>query len=49
MRELRRRVYRAELESWVELTMVTTLLDEKAYPAQKLVQLRLRRWQVEVK
>ena len=48
VRELRRRVYRPELESWVELIIVTTLLDEKTYPADKLVQLRLRRWQVEV-
>lgn len=48
VRELRRRVYRAELERWVELTIVTTLLDETIYPADKLVELRLRRWQVEV-
>lgn len=49
VRELRRRIYRAELESWVELIIVTTLLDEQIYPAEKLVELRLRRWQVEVK
>lgn len=48
VRELRRWVYRPELESWVELTIVTTLLDEQAYPAKKLIELRLRRWQVEV-
>jgi hypothetical protein len=48
VRELRRRVYRPELESWVELVIVTTLLDESIYPADKLVELRLRRWQVEV-
>ncbi len=48
VRELRRRVYRPELDSWVELTIVTTLLDETIYPAAKLVELRLRRWQVEV-
>jgi hypothetical protein len=48
VRELRRRVYRPELQSWVELVLVTTLLDEKTYPAGKLVELRLRRWQVEV-
>jgi hypothetical protein len=48
VREVRRRVYRAELESWVELIIVTTLLDEKVYPADKLVELRLRRWQAEV-
>lgn len=48
VRELRRRVYRPELNKWVELTIVTTLLDEKIYPAEKLVELRLRRWQAEV-
>jgi hypothetical protein len=48
VRELRRRVYRPELDSWVELIIVTTLLDEQIYPAAKLVELRLRRWQVEV-
>jgi hypothetical protein len=48
VRELRRRVYRPELNQWVELITVTTLLDEKTYPAEKLVALRLRRWQVEV-
>jgi Transposase DDE domain len=48
VRELRRRVYRPELNSWVELTIVTTLLDESIYPADKLVELRMRRWQVEV-
>jgi hypothetical protein len=48
VRELRRRVYRPELASWVELVIVTTLRDETIYPAAKLVELRLRRWQVEV-
>lgn len=48
VRELRRRVYRPELNQWVELVIVTTLLDEQAYPAEKLIELRLRRWQVEV-
>jgi hypothetical protein len=48
VRELRRRVYRPELNSWVELVIVTTLLDESIYSADKLVELRLRRWQVEV-
>jgi hypothetical protein len=48
VRELRRRVYRPELNKWVELTIVTTLLDERIYPAEKLVELRLRRWQAEV-
>jgi hypothetical protein len=48
VRELRRRVYRPELDRWVELIIVTTLLDEQLYPAGKLIELRLRRWQVEV-
>jgi hypothetical protein len=48
VREIRRRVRHPGLGCWVELMIVTTLLDEKAYPAQKLVDLRLRRWQVEV-
>lgn len=48
VRELRRRVYRRELNQWVELEIVTTLLDDQKYPAYKLVELRLRRWQVEV-
>lgn len=48
VRELRRRVHRPELNRWVELIIVTTLLDETIYPAEKLVELRLRRWQVEV-
>lgn len=48
VRELRRRAYHPGLEHWVELDIVTTLLDETAYPAETLVQLRLRRWQVEV-
>jgi hypothetical protein len=48
VRELRQRVYRPELSRWVEFTIVTTLLDAQKYPAKKLLELRLRRWQVEV-
>ena len=48
VRELRRRVKHPALGHWVELTIVTSLLDEKTYPAEQLVKLRLRRWQVEV-
>jgi hypothetical protein len=48
VRELRRRVYHPGLECWTELTVVTTLLDPKLYPAGKLVELRLRRWQAEI-
>jgi hypothetical protein len=46
VRELRRTVRRPGLAS-VTLTMVTTLLDSQAYPASELLQLRLRRWDVE--
>lgn len=48
VRELLRRVCRPELNRAVELIIVTTLLDEKTWPAEKLMALRLRRWQVEV-
>src|SRR5438477_3367407 len=48
VRELRRRVWREESNSWTELVIVTTLLDPVAYPADKLVELRMRRWTVEV-
>lgn len=48
VRELRRNVYHPGLERWVELDIVTTLLDEKTHPPETLTQLRLRRWQVEV-
>jgi hypothetical protein len=48
VRELQRQVFRPELNAWMELTIVTTLLDDQKYPAEKLVELRLRRWQAEV-
>lgn len=48
VREIRRQVYHPALNHWVELTIVTTLLDEKTYPASKLIELRLRRWTAEV-
>jgi hypothetical protein len=48
LREVRREVYRPELNSYMELIIVTTLLDEKTYPVDLLVELRMRRWQVEV-
>ena len=56
VRELRRTVRRPErrpgrrtvgLGHDVTLTMVTTLLDAASYPAGELLQLRLRRWDVE--
>jgi hypothetical protein len=46
VRELRRTVCRPGLGS-VTLTMVTTLLDPATYPAAELLELRLRRWDVE--
>jgi hypothetical protein len=46
VRELRRTVCRPGLGS-VTLTMVTTLLDPAKYPASDLLELRLRRWNVE--
>lgn len=46
VRELRRTVQRPGLGK-VTLTMVTTLLDPVKYPAADLLELRLRRWDVE--
>jgi DDE family transposase len=46
VRELRRTVVRPGLGK-ITLTLVTTLLDAKKYPPQDLLELRLRRWDVE--
>jgi hypothetical protein len=46
VRELRRTVIRPGLGK-ITITVVTTLLDAKAYPADELLNLRLRRWDVE--
>src|ERR1700689_1016705 len=46
VRELRRTVCRPRPGS-VTLAMVTTLADPAAYPAGELLELRLRRWDVE--
>lgn len=46
VRELRRTVERPGLGR-VTLTMMTTLTDPRAYPADALLELRLRRWDVE--
>jgi hypothetical protein len=46
VRELRRTVVRSGLGK-ITITLVTTLLDPKAYPANDLLELRLRRWDVE--
>lgn len=48
VREIRRSVCRPGLGR-VTVTIVTTLLDPKAYPAAELVELRLQRWEVETK
>ncbi len=46
VRELRRTVTRPGLGK-VTIMLVTTLLDPVAYPAEELLELRLRRWDVE--
>jgi hypothetical protein len=46
VREIRRRV-RLPTGRRVTVTVVTTLLDAKKYPAEEIVRLRLRRWEVE--
>lgn len=46
VRELRRTVVRPGLGK-ITLTLVTTLLDPVKYPAEDLLELRLRRWDVE--
>jgi hypothetical protein len=46
VRELRRTVQRPGL-GWITIALVTTLLDPVAYPAADLLDLRLRRWDVE--
>ena len=46
IREIRRTVTRPGLGT-ITITIVTTLLDPLGYPAQELMELRLRRWDVE--
>jgi hypothetical protein len=46
VRELRRTVVRPGLGK-ITIKLVTTLLDPAAYPAEDLLELRLRRWDVE--
>jgi hypothetical protein len=46
VRELRRTVTRPGLGK-ITITLVTTLTDPKVYPASDLLELRLRRWDVE--
>jgi hypothetical protein len=46
VRELRRTVTRPGLGK-ITITLVTTLLDPDSYPADDLLELRLRRWDVE--
>jgi len=46
VREVRRIVHRRGLPP-ITVTLITTLLDPRKYPADELVQLRLRRWDIE--
>ncbi len=46
VREVRRTIHRFRRRP-IRLTIVTTLLDPKAYPPKQLFKLRLRRWDVE--
>jgi hypothetical protein len=46
VREIRRTVQRKGFRP-ITVTIVTTLLDEQAYPADELIELRLTRWMVE--
>ena len=46
VRELRRTVTRPGLGK-ITITLVTTLIDPEKYPAEDLLELRLRRWDVE--
>ena len=46
VRELRRTVQRPGLGK-ITITLVTTLIDPVKYPAEDLLELRLRRWDVE--
>ncbi len=47
VREIRRTVSRAGFRP-IEVTIVTTLLDAEAYPADELIELRLTRWMMEL-
>ncbi len=46
LREIRRTLQRNGFRP-ITVTIVTTLLDEQAYPADELIELRLTRWRVE--
>ena len=46
VREIRRKVQRPGFRP-ITVTIVTTLLDPEAYPAEELVELRLTRWMIE--
>ncbi len=47
VREIRRTVSRAGFRP-IEVSIVTTLLDAEAYPADELIELRLTRWMMEL-
>ena len=46
VREIRRTVRRSDGRR-ITVTIITTLLDPEKYPADELIELRLRRWEVE--
>lgn len=48
IREIRGRVKKPGARSWSELRLWTTLLDEKAHPAQELLELYALRWEHEI-
>lgn len=47
LRQITRQIMRDGFRPWT-LTLVTTLVDAQTYPAQELVALYLKRWQIEV-
>jgi hypothetical protein len=47
VRRITRRIHRNGYRDY-ELVLITTLLDPRLYPADELVQLYLRRWQIEL-
>jgi hypothetical protein len=48
IREIRGRIKKPGARSWSEVRLWTTLLDEKKYPAQELLELYAQRWEHEI-
>ena len=48
IREIRGRVKKPGSKKWSDVRLWTTLLDEKAYPAQELLELYAKRWEHEI-